>query len=76
MVETKHERFIRLAENRTNGIIDALKVLGNLANKNNYAYTKNDTDKMFKAIEKALAETRSKFCTTDIKEKTRFTFND
>lgn len=76
MTETKHERFVRLAENRTNRIIDALHLLGNLANTANYEYTKKDADQMFKAIEDALTEARNKYNKKDIKEKTRFTFKD
>ena len=35
----KRERFIKIAENRTNKIISTLKLLGNCANKSNYDYT-------------------------------------
>lgn len=37
--ETKRERFVRLAEARTNKIIDMMKLLGNCSSTANYEYT-------------------------------------
>ena len=34
--ESKHEKFVRLAEARTNKIIDTLQLLGNCANTSSY----------------------------------------
>ena len=49
--ETKRERFVRLAEARTNKILDMLKLLGNCSSKSNYEYTDDDVKKIFNAIE-------------------------
>ena len=57
----KRERFIRIAENRTNKIIDMLKLLGNCANKNNYIYTEEDVKQIFLAIDNELKTTKGKF---------------
>ena len=38
-METKRDKFVRIVENRTNKIIDMLRLLGNCANKANYDYT-------------------------------------
>lgn len=43
--ETKREKFVRLAEARTNKIIDMMKLLGNCASKANYDYTEEDVKK-------------------------------
>lgn len=56
--ETKHEKFVRIAENRTNRIIDTLQLLENCANPNNYDYSKNEVDQIFNAIQKQLNETK------------------
>ena len=40
--ESKHDKFVRLAEARTNKIIDMIRLLGNCANKSNYDYTDAD----------------------------------
>ena len=37
--ETKREKFVRLAEARTNKIIDMLQLLGNCSNSSTYEYT-------------------------------------
>lgn len=61
MLENKRERFIRIAENRTNRIIDTLRLLANCSNKSNYDYTEEDIKKIFTAIEKEVRNTRSAF---------------
>ncbi|WP_390541287.1 hypothetical protein [Massilimicrobiota timonensis] len=59
----KIERFKRVAENRTNKIIDQIRLLGNCANKSNYEYDEEDVKKIFSAIEAELKETKSKYQT-------------
>jgi hypothetical protein len=61
MSETRHERFKRLAEARTNIIIQRIKILGNCSNRSSYDYTSEDIDKIFNAISKYLKDTRAKF---------------
>lgn len=57
----KRERFIKIAENRTNKIIDMLKLLGNCSNKNNYSYDETDVRQIFNAIEQEFKITKTKF---------------
>ncbi len=59
--ETREQRFRRLATARTNEILRRLKILGNCANRQVYAYTEKDVDKIFSAIERKLKEVRAKF---------------
>ena len=59
--ETREQRFQRLAEQRVNGILDRLRILSQLSNKSNYDYTDAQVDTIFKAIQKELNATRSKF---------------
>lgn len=59
--ESKSERFVRLAEARTNKIIDMIQLLGNCANKSTYEYTKDDVKQIFSAIEAELRAARAKF---------------
>ena len=49
--QEKAERFKRVAENRTNKIIDQIRLLGNCSNRSNYEYTEEDVKKIFAAIE-------------------------
>lgn len=63
MSKQKRENFIRLAENRTNKILDMIRLLGNLSNTSNYSYTKQDVIKIFTTLETELAEAKKKFDT-------------
>ena len=60
-METKSERFRRLAEYRTNEVLKRLKVLGNCSNKSTYEFTEPEISKIFLEIEKSIKEIRSKF---------------
>lgn len=59
--ESKRDRFIRLAEARTNRILDDLRLLGNCSSKANYEYTDNDVKKIFTAIEKELKVVKARY---------------
>ena len=69
MVDDKKERFIRIAERRTNNILEQLRLLGNCSNKNNYSYTEEDVKKIFSVIETELKEVKMKFNSKVNKEK-------
>ena len=60
-MESKREKFIRLAESRTNKILNMIQLLGNCSNKQSYEYTERDVDEIFSAIERELNATRKKF---------------
>lgn len=60
-METKNERFKRIAENRTNKILDMLDLLGNCSNKSNYDYSEDDVKAIFSAIENAVKLNKMKF---------------
>ncbi|MGN9106784.1 hypothetical protein ACTM90_10555 [Oliverpabstia intestinalis] len=57
----KMDRFKRVAENRTNKIIDQIRLLGNCANKSNYEYSDEDVKKIFSAIDSELKITKAKY---------------
>ena len=59
--ETRHDRFRRLAEKRTNNMIKNIRILGNCSNRSSYEYTKEELDKIFNAIASELREAKSKF---------------
>ncbi len=73
--ETKREKFVRLAEARTNKIIDMLQLLGNCSNSSAYDYSQEDVDKIFSAIESEIKEARKKFNKIESKKSTRFTLD-
>ena len=55
--ESKRDCFVRIAEARTNKIIDMLRLLGNCSNTATYEYTKEDVKKIFTAIDEELKDT-------------------
>ena len=61
--EAKRDRFKRVAELRTNRILNDIRLLGNTGNKTLYQYDQADVDKIFAIIDKKLTETRAKFKT-------------
>ena len=73
--ETKRDKFVRLAEARTNKIIDMLQLLGNCSNTSAYDYTQQDVDKIFAAIETELREAKKKFNKTESKKSSRFSLD-
>ncbi len=72
--ETNRERFVRIAEARTQKIIDMIDLLGNCSNQYNYEYTQKDVEKMFTAIESALKSSKARFTTENSNKNTRFKF--
>lgn len=67
-METKRERFVRLAEARTNKILEMMRLLGNCSSKANYEYTEDDVKQIFGALEKELKNTKNKFMGIEAKE--------
>lgn len=73
--ETKRERFVRIAEARTNKIIDMMKLLGNCSSTSNYEYTDEDVRKIFGAIEREMRNAKAKFNGNDPAKEERFTLS-
>lgn len=65
----KKARFVRIAEKRTNKILEQLRLLGNCSNKHNYDYSDEDVKKIFSVIESELKETKLKYSSQANKEK-------
>jgi len=59
--ETREERFKRIATLRTNAVLDRLRILGNLSNRQMYSYSEEDIRKIFSAIDKQMKEVKAKF---------------
>ena len=67
-METKRERFVRLAEKRTENILNDIRLLGNLSNTSNYEYTEEDVTKIVKAIKMALSDLEHSFSSANKKK--------
>jgi len=62
--EARRARFKRIAEKRTNRVLNDLRLLGNTGNKTLYQYDQADVDKIFEIIDTKITETRARFKTT------------
>ena len=60
-IETRQQKFTRLAEQRVNSILDKIRLLGQLSNRSNYEYTDAQVETIFKAIQKDLSAVKLKF---------------
>lgn len=59
--QEKSQRFKRVAEARTNKIIESIRLLGNCSNKSNYSYSEEDVKKIFNAIDSELKITKQRY---------------
>lgn len=60
-METKREKFERLAERRTNEAVKRIKLIGNLSNKNNYDYTEEHYKQIIAVLEEETRAVKTKF---------------
>jgi hypothetical protein len=72
--DEKLQRFERVAEKRASDLIRRIRLLGNLSNRSNYAYTERHVRHMFTAIERELKLTRSRFEGVSGSQAAPFTF--
>ena len=59
-MENKRENFKRVAENRTNKIINMISLLGNLNNTSFYEYSDEEIEAIFDAIQTELGKQHKK----------------
>jgi len=60
-METRNDRFRRIASKRTNDVIEKIRILGNCSNKSVYEYSEEDMRKIFRAIDGSLKTAKAKF---------------
>ena len=60
-VETRRERFEKVASKRVQRILDTLSLLKNCAKKNNYEYDEKDVEMMFSEISKAVRDAKAAY---------------
>lgn len=57
----KRKKFVRLAENRTQLALDAIRKIGNLSNSRAYDYSDGDVKMIVKALRDAISDVERKF---------------
>lgn len=68
-METKEEKFKRLANTRVNNAIKQLDLIGNLSNSSSYSYSEDDVKKIVNALNQKVKEVNFKFQKVLKKEK-------
>ena len=69
-IENKRQKFVRLAESRTDKAVLAIENLIGLSNPRNYEYNSNDVDLIVKALKNAVNAVSNSFSKS--KEKKQF----
>ena len=69
--DSKHERFVRLANARVNAALKALELVGNLSNRVNYEYDDQEASKIVKVLREQVEHIKGKFANGA--DKSRFT---
>lgn len=59
--ESKHNKFRRIASNRTQKVLEGLRILGNCANTQTYDFNREDVEKIFKNIRAMTDEIKQRF---------------
>jgi len=62
--ENKKERFVRIAESRTQRLLNDIRLLGNCSNTSAYEYNEENISKIFKAIDEELRRIKTLFSKT------------
>lgn len=62
-MRNKRSRFVELAQTRVTKATQMLRLIGNLSNPNNYAYSEEDAYKIFSALEFEMKLLKAKFQT-------------
>ena len=73
--ETKREKFVRIAEARTNKIINMIQLLGNCSNQSLYEYSQQDVNKIFNTIQTELDEAKKRYSKQDSQKGSKFTLD-
>ena len=73
--ETKREKFVRIAEARTNQIINMIQLLGNCSNQSLYEYSQKDVNKIFNTIQTELDEAKKRYSKQDSQKGSKFTLD-
>jgi uncharacterized protein YceH (UPF0502 family) len=71
-VRDRRERFVALAEARTDKALKAIRLLGNLSNKSNYEYADSDVAQIVKALESEVRTLKVKFADASAGRETSF----
>ena len=70
--DSKRQKFVELAENRTVNAIKAIRIIGKLGNKNAYQFDDLDVQKIVRALNKEVDALKARMSSTGGKESVEF----
>ena len=73
-INTKRQRFEKVASNRVQKILDTFDSLSKCSNRNNYEYNKEDIDKMINVLRSKLKNVENSFRQNIEKGNSKFNF--
>ncbi|KON87960.1 histidine kinase [Sporosarcina globispora] len=73
-IETKLQKFERIAERRTNEAIKKVRLIKHLANRNNYDFSDRHASKIISALKKEVDMLEREFKTNSSQEEIDFKF--
>ncbi len=71
-MSVKREKFVSIAEKRVTRTIKDIRLIGNLSNKNNYAYDEKDVKKIISALDEEVKTLKARFAADDVKSEVIF----
>lgn len=72
----KRAKFVRLAESRTSRAMQAIRTIGNLANKSNYEYSEQDVRAIRKALLSEVDALTTRFSNSNSRSRPTFTLGE
>ena len=66
--ETKHDKFVRIVEARTNKAAEMIRLIGNCASRSSYEYSEREVKMIFDYLDKEIKNARNKFNGSDSEE--------
>lgn len=72
VVRDRRERFVTLAEARTDKALHAIRLLGNLSNRSNYEYSDSDVTQIIQALEQEIRTMKRRFSNASTRQQRSF----
>lgn len=68
----KRKKFVTLAEARTSRAMQAIRLIGNLANKSNYEYADADIQRIVRALDQEIRDLKTRFQSSGTRSRPEF----
>jgi uncharacterized protein YeeX (DUF496 family) len=72
MREKDRMKFVNLANKRVNRALKTIQLIGNLSDRSNYDYTREDVEKIFQALRAELKRCEERFSSLSAKDNEAF----